>query len=204
MTWEEFKTPFLKHHSPKAVINRIKEEFMQLRHKGESKDKIKGMFMDKMKFCDELVTNEEQKIYYYHNMLSAEYREFITPSKYETLTEIINAAREREIELKKSIERGERKAQEVNPSPTKKARTNETAKKSDTKGGSPNCKICGKSHKGECRFKDKPCPICRKTGHIDISCPEKVTVCYNCYRPGHKRSECPELVGKKDGARLER
>ncbi|XP_021990838.1 uncharacterized protein LOC110887567 [Helianthus annuus] len=32
-----------------------------------------------------------------------------------------------------------------------------------------------------------------------ISCPEKVTVCYNCYWPGHKRSECPELVGKKDG-----
>ncbi|XP_022019507.1 uncharacterized protein LOC110919547 [Helianthus annuus] len=91
-----------------------------------------------MKFCDDLVTNEEQKIYYYHNMLSAEYREFITPSKYETHTEIINAAREREIELKKSIERGERRAQEVNPSPTKKARTNETAKKSDTQVYSKN------------------------------------------------------------------
>ncbi|KAJ0860662.1 putative transcription factor interactor and regulator CCHC(Zn) family [Helianthus annuus] len=199
MTWEEFKTPFLKHHSPKAVINKIKEEFMQLRHKGESIDKITGVFMDKMKFCDDLITNEEQKVYYYHNMLSAEYREFITPSKYETLTEIVNAAREREIELKKSIERGERRAQDINPSPTKKARTNETSKKSDAKGGTPSCKICGKNHKGECRFKDKPCPICRKTGHMAISCPEKVTVCYNCYRTGHKRSECPELAGKKEG-----
>ncbi|XP_022014202.1 uncharacterized protein LOC110913686 [Helianthus annuus] len=151
MTWEEFKTPFLKHHSPKAVVNKIKEEFMQLRHKGETIDKITTMFMDKMKFCSELVTNKEQKIYYYHNMLSAEYREFITPSKYETLTEIINVAREREIELKKSIERGERKAQDVNPSPTKKARTNEIAKKSDTKSGSLSCKICGKGHKrSEC------------------------------------------------------
>ncbi|KAJ0465090.1 putative transcription factor interactor and regulator CCHC(Zn) family [Helianthus annuus] len=106
---------------------------------------------------------------------------------------------EREIELKKSIERGERRAQDVNPSPTKKARMNETAKKSDTKGSTPSCKICGKNHKGECRFKDKPYPICRKTGHMAISCPEKVTVCYNCYRTGHKRSECQELVGKKDG-----
>ncbi|KAJ0559852.1 putative nucleotidyltransferase, Ribonuclease H [Helianthus annuus] len=198
MSWDEFKVPFLKHHSPKAVINRIKEEFIQLRQKGETIDKITGIFMDKLRFCDELVTTEEQKIYYYYNMLSAEYREFMTPSKYETLTEIINTAREREIELKKQVERGERRAHDVNPSPTKKARTGESGKKVDAKGGSPNCKVCGKGHKGECRFKDKPCPICNKTGHTASLCPRKVSVCYNCYQPGHKKSECPDLVGKKD------
>ncbi|XP_021986428.1 uncharacterized protein LOC110882807 [Helianthus annuus] len=199
MTWDEFKAPFLKHHSPKAVINRIKEEFIQLRQKDESIDKIMGIFLDKLRFCDELVTTEEQKIYYYYNMLSAKYREFMTPSKYETLTKIINTAREREIELRKQVEQGERRAQDVNPSPTKKARTTKSAKRSDVKGGSPSCKICGKGYKGECRFKDKPCPICGKTGHTASLCPRKVSVCYKCYQPGHKKSECPELVGKKDG-----
>ncbi|XP_021973832.1 uncharacterized protein LOC110868626 [Helianthus annuus] len=196
MTWDEFKVPFLKHHSPKAVINRIKEEFIQLRQKGESIDKITGIFLDKLRFCDELVTNEEQKICYYYNMLSAEYREFMTPSKYETLTEIINTAREREIELKKQVERGERRAHDVNPSPTKQARTTESAKEPDMKGGSPSCKVCGKGHKGECRFKDKPCPICGKTGHTASLCPGKVSVCYNCYQPGHRKFECPELNEK--------
>ncbi|KAJ0795302.1 putative transcription factor interactor and regulator CCHC(Zn) family [Helianthus annuus] len=198
MTWDEFKTPFLKHHSPKAIINKIKEEFMQLRHKGESIDKITGTFMDKMKFCDDLIPNEEQKIYYYYNMLSAEYREFMTPSKYETLTKIINVAWEREIELKKQIERSERRARVVNPSPTKKARPNESSKRQEGKSGSSSCKICGKGHKGECRFKDKPCPICGKTGHTAALCSGKVSVCYKCYQPGHKKSECPELIGKKD------
>ncbi|XP_021991180.1 uncharacterized protein LOC110887931 [Helianthus annuus] len=174
MTWDEFKTPFLKHQSPKAVINKIKEEFMQLRHKGESIDKITGIFMDRVK-------------------------EFMTPSKYETLTEIINVAREREIELKKQIERGERRVHVVNPSPMKKARTTESSKKQEGKSRSPSCRVCGKGHTGECRFKDKPCPICGKTGHTAALCPGKVSMCYKCYQPGHKKSECPELIRKKEG-----
>ncbi|XP_022040156.1 uncharacterized protein LOC110942693 [Helianthus annuus] len=198
MTWDEFKVSFLKHHSPKAVINKIKEQFIQLRQKGETIDKITGIFLDKLRFCDELVTTEEQKIYYYYNMLSAEYREFMTPSKYETLTEIITTPREREIELKKQVERGERRAQDVNPSPTKKARTAESRKKVDTKGGSPGCKVCRKGHKGECRFKDKSCPICSKTGYTVSLCPGKILVCYKCYQPGHKKSECPDVVGRRD------
>ncbi|XP_035830771.1 uncharacterized protein LOC110866623 [Helianthus annuus] len=130
MTWDEFKVPFLKHHSPKAVINKIKEEFIQLRQKGETIDKITAM--------------------------------------------------------------------DVNLSPIKKARTTETVKETDAKGGTPSCKVCGEGHKGECRFKDKPCPICRKTGHTAALCPGKVSVCYKCYQPGYKKSECPELDGKRN------
>ncbi|XP_022004410.1 uncharacterized protein LOC110901969 [Helianthus annuus] len=171
MMWEKFKTPPLRYYSPKAMINRIKEEFIQLRHSGESIEKITGILLDKLMFCTKLVQTEEHKIYYHYNMLSAEYREFITPSKYGHLTEIVNAAREREIELKKQIERGERRVFDINPSPAKKPKPNETPKKGIAKGGVPRCRICGKTHKGECYFKNKPCPTCGKVRHVVANCP---------------------------------
>ncbi|XP_021991921.1 uncharacterized protein LOC110888718 [Helianthus annuus] len=154
MTWEDFKAPFLKHHSPKAVVNKIKEEFMQLRQKGVTVDKITGMFMDKLKFCDDLVKTEEHKIYYYHTMLRAEYREFMTSSHYESLADIINAAREREIELKRQIERGERRALDENPSPTKKPKIGH---------GIANCPD-----------KVTVCYKCYQPGHKKSECPELV------------------------------
>ncbi|MDV3153361.1 MAG: hypothetical protein Q8755_03230, partial [Candidatus Phytoplasma australasiaticum] len=93
-------------------------------------------------------------------MLGAEYREFMTPSKYESLTDIINAGREREIELKKQIERGERKMKDTNPSPSKNQKVQETPKKGGKKGGSPSSRICGRNHRGECYYKDRPCANC--------------------------------------------
>ncbi|XP_021995190.1 uncharacterized protein LOC110892326 [Helianthus annuus] len=154
----------------------IKEEFIQLRHSGELIEKITGVFLDKLGFCDELVQYKEQKIYYYHNMLSAENREFMTLSKYGHLTEIVNATREKEIELKKQIERGQRRMFDVNPSPAKKPKPNEAPKKGVAKGG------------------------ISQLGHVVANCPGKVTVCYKFYKPGYKKSECPELVGTKDTA----
>ncbi|XP_035841370.1 uncharacterized protein LOC118488234 [Helianthus annuus] len=157
MTWEGFKEPFLKHHILRAVINKIKE-FMHLRQKGGSIDKIMCIFLDKLKFSDELVKIEEKKVYHYHNMLSAECREFMNPSNYKNLTEIINAAREREIELKKQVERGEWRELDTNPSPVKKPKTAESSKKTNTKGGSPRCKINLRSGYHQLRAKEEDVP----------------------------------------------
>ena len=64
LTWDDFKTPFLEHHSPQVAISIIKEEFLQLHHKGETIDEFLRVFMDKLKFCKDLVQMEQQKIYY--------------------------------------------------------------------------------------------------------------------------------------------
>jgi hypothetical protein len=96
-------------------------------------------------------------IYYYHNMLSSEYREFITPSKYETLSELINFARQQEMELKKQVERGKKRLMGNNSSLIKKQRVVESPKKVESRGGSPpRCKSCGRNHWGN---------VCLRTNH---------------------------------------
>ena len=40
LTWDEFKTPFLELYSPLVAINIIKEEFLRLRHQGETIDEF--------------------------------------------------------------------------------------------------------------------------------------------------------------------
>ena len=173
LTWEEFRTPFLEHHRPAAAVNKIKEEFMHMRHNGETIDQITGLFLDKLKFCGNLAQTEAEKVYYYHNMLGAEYREFLVPpTKFATLNEIINAARDRESELNKQIARGERRALDANPNPPKKQKIVESPKKTGNKAGTASlCTICGKGHRGECIFKNKPCPLCAKLGHVVSNCP---------------------------------
>jgi hypothetical protein len=192
LTWAEFKIPFLKHHCPQTAIDRIQEDFLHMRQRRENIEEITSMFLDKMKFCPELVRTERMKINRYHDMLRAEYREFITPSKCNTLGELIDWAREREIELKRQEERGEKRQaeRERDPNPSKKARTSDHHRRDSPRGSVPRCKTCFKNHTGECKTMEKPCYICGKVGHPFYRCSSSQRVCFNCYEPGHVQANC--------------
>ncbi|XP_035834327.1 uncharacterized protein LOC118482773 [Helianthus annuus] len=171
LTWQEFKQPFIKYHCPQSPVNRIQEDFLRLRQKDESIDEITNTFLDQPKFCGEIVGTERKKIIRYHGMLKAEYREFITPSKCETLDEIIDLARDREIEIKRQVERGEKRQVE--------------------KG----------SKQGECLLGKRGCYNCGQEGHPYYNCPNPKRVCYNCNESGHVKAKCPKLKqgAKKEG-----
>ncbi|KAD2805396.1 hypothetical protein E3N88_38773 [Mikania micrantha] len=65
----------------------------------------------------------------YHTMLNAKYREFLTPSKCETLPELIDCARERELELNRQEERGEKRQAEKVGGSSKKPKFSNSPKK---------------------------------------------------------------------------
>ncbi|KAD5317330.1 hypothetical protein E3N88_17276 [Mikania micrantha] len=77
--------------------------------KDESIDTITAIFFDKAKFCPDILQTERMWINRYHNMLNTKYREFLTPSKCETLNELIDFARERELEFKRQEDQGDKR-----------------------------------------------------------------------------------------------
>ncbi|KAJ0476778.1 putative nucleotidyltransferase, Ribonuclease H [Helianthus annuus] len=140
------------------------------------------------------------KINLYHGMLKAEYQEFIIPAKCETMNELINLARDREIELRRHAERGEKRVSEniSSSSPSKKLKFQDQSKKDKAKGSIPKCKMCGKLHTGECLKGKKGCYNCGQEGHPYYRCPNPSRTCYNCFQPGYIKAECPKLQQKTD------
>ncbi|XP_022019608.1 uncharacterized protein LOC110919652 [Helianthus annuus] len=148
-----------------------------------------------MKFCGDFVKTERMKINRFYGVLKAEFREFITPSKCETLDELINLARDREIEIKRQEERGEKRLNEkgASSSPSKKGKYQEQGRKDKSTGGITPCKTCGELHTGECLLGKKGCYKCGKEGHSSYQCPNNPKTCFNCFERGHIKSECPKL-----------
>ncbi|KAD2393028.1 hypothetical protein E3N88_40005 [Mikania micrantha] len=136
---------------------------------------------------------------WYHSMLNAKYREFLIPSKFETLSELIDCARERELQLKRQEDRGEKRKMEKEVGSSKKGKFVSPPKKFGSLGEAKHCLTCGKKHAGECYFKSVVCYKCGKPGHLASQCVSTLNLCYNCYKPGHRRSECPELKGAGQG-----
>ncbi|XP_021975089.1 uncharacterized protein LOC110870197 [Helianthus annuus] len=186
MTWQEFKEPFMRYHCPQSAIDKIQEDFLRLRQKNESINEISNTFMDKMKFCGDFVKTERMKINRFYGVLKAEFREFITLSKCETLDELINLARDREIEIKRQEERGEKRPSEkgASSSPSKKGKYQEQGRKDKSKGGITPCKTCEKLHTGECLLGKKGCYKCGKEGHSSYQCPNNPKTCFNCFERG--------------------
>ncbi|KAK9077569.1 hypothetical protein SSX86_005906 [Deinandra increscens subsp. villosa] len=200
LTWAEFKELFLEHHCPPSAVNELKQGFLKM-EQGDTQtvDEITGIYLDRVKFCSDVLPTEGARMFFYRNMLKAKIKNFLPLDRFTTVEQMINAARAREMDVIREEAQEARKPNGGNPSPSKKPKTGDSSKKKDSRGSGSKCKVCGKGHSGECIFKDRPCLNCGKKGHVISNCPSSEPRCFNCYQAGHKKSECPKL--KKEGAK---
>ncbi|KAI3808946.1 hypothetical protein L1987_24909 [Smallanthus sonchifolius] len=121
-----------------------------MRQTTESIDELARTFLDRAKFCLDVVSTEKAKIDRFYAMLTVEFRDSISPSSFTTLVDLINRFREREVELRSQETRGEKRKREIVEQVVKKI-----------KGGSP-------SKKPFSKFPPRGC----KLGHNRADCPE--------------------------------
>ena len=166
MSWDVFQELFKKQFAPSIEMGNLATKFLALEQKDETVNEITDKFLELSLFCPGYVADEEMKMSHYTKILKTEIREFVVTARCKTLEEMIEVARLRELELETQA-RKRKQTSSQKPPPSKKLKYSETKTEHQV---NPECKICGKRHPGECRYKDKTCYKCGKSGHPSDRC----------------------------------
>ncbi|XP_023761653.1 uncharacterized protein LOC111910095 [Lactuca sativa] len=117
-------------------------------------------------------------------------REFVSFPECKTLNEIVEKAREQEMELEFRTKQKPEQAQ-TTVSQAKKPKTLDSSSKGQQ--GRGRCAKCGRSRSGACWGTSVVVYTCGHPGHVSRDCPKKGLICFHCNKTGHKKVECPRL-----------
>ena len=97
MTWEQFETQFRAEFIPRVEVERISQEYQNLKQTTETIPEMNKRFIELARFCPEYAATEEMKIGRYMSMLRDDIKEFVSASSHATLAGLMEAARRREL-----------------------------------------------------------------------------------------------------------
>ncbi|KAD3336672.1 hypothetical protein E3N88_32191 [Mikania micrantha] len=208
MTWEELKTILIKEYCPKNEMQRLEEEFWNLRMVEAEHQTYTNRFHELSCLLPHMVPTEAKKVDRYIWGLTPQIRGMVTSAEPTTLTKAILLAASLTDEmirtgtLTKKQTGGKRKRTEyqgrkTNNNVKKDQNTVKnfmaaTTERKQYNGPLPKCNKCNYHHHGNCSF----CNRCKKNGHSEPQCrfdPGKPRTCYECGSTDHMRNNCPKL-----------
>ena len=144
-------------------------------------------------FCPEFASKQTQMSRYL-SMLKRDTRQFVSTQRCETLLELQEAARWRELEIELQL-------RELRQAPVQSQSAPKRSKTVDSRVGdqsSHTCGKCGRGHTGVCRS-GGACRKCGKEGHYARDCRQSaqardLRICYHCHQVGHLRVNCPQIA----------
>ncbi|GJY22115.1 zinc finger, CCHC-type, retrotransposon gag domain protein [Tanacetum coccineum] len=152
LTWDEFKEIFLKNFSPEAWLKKLRREFLNIKQMNKTVNEFIGNFLDQAWFCPEYMENVKRLMDHYHEALRKEIREFFQLQNFKTFDQLVNAARERELET-------------IGGSSSGGDGGSRREEHREERRDFPICGICARNHLGECWQE-------HKQGYLRSECPD--------------------------------
>lgn len=219
LPWEELKRMLRDEYCPNEELQKMEEEFWNLRMQGADIAGYTTRFQQLALLCPAMVDPERKRIERYIRGLPEKIQGHVTSSKPGTIQSAIRMAHELVAQsvrcgtsaqaTENNFRDNKRKADE-NPgnqnqankrTATNKSSASESNDKIGYKGTKPYCSKCSLHHDGSC-----PCTKCKRFGHEAKDCKTVVTgantsaskTCYECNGTGHFRKDCPQLKNKNN------
>jgi len=206
LTLDQFKVKFCEEFCSDTSVRQLEEDFMHLEQRSRTVQEYTVGFIEKARCAQHQVNTEARKIDRYLWGLKTEIREIVKATRCTTFRQAVEAAKDRETELKRQSKEKERiseRSQLVSKRPWegksdashKRSKSTGTPYRSETKkDGEIWCNRCRKHHDGPCSSSEQGpnCFLCGKPGHRARDCKDKAPTCFNCGEIGHIRPNCPK------------
>ena len=106
MPWQDFVTRFWAQHVPQVEMDRLAREFLTMEQTTETIPELNCKFNEMTLFCPQYVANEGMNIARYTEMLRTDIREFVVSYPQTSLVDLVDVARQREIEIETQVRKG--------------------------------------------------------------------------------------------------